>query len=69
MKLEFLEDFCGEVANLLNSGLSEQEILKKISQNEVHFVKMLTFGNVSLEQMVRKAIRYVNSKSSASFMN
>ena len=56
MKLEFLEDFCGEVANLLNSGLSEQEILKKISQNEVHFVKMLTFGNVSLEQMVRKAI-------------
>jgi len=32
----------------------------------VHFVKMLTFGNVSLEQMVRKAIHYVNSKASAS---
>jgi glyoxylase-like metal-dependent hydrolase (beta-lactamase superfamily II) len=69
MKLEYLENFCGEVEHLLNSGLSEQEIIKKMSQNEVHFVKMLTFGNVSLEQMIRKAIHYVNSKSSVSFMN
>jgi hypothetical protein len=63
MKLEFLENFCGEVEHLLNSGLSEQEILKKMSQNEVHFVKMLTFGNVSLEQMISKAIGYLKTKS------
>ena len=65
-KLEYLENFCGEIKRLLKSGLSEQEIIKKMSKNEVHFVKMLTFGNVSLEQMVRKAIHYVNSKASAS---
>jgi glyoxylase-like metal-dependent hydrolase (beta-lactamase superfamily II) len=69
MKLEYLENFCGEIARLLKSGLSEKEIIKKMSKNEVHFVKMLTFGNVSLEQMVRKAIQYVNSKSSMSCMN
>jgi glyoxylase-like metal-dependent hydrolase (beta-lactamase superfamily II) len=68
-KLEFLENFCGEVAHLLNSGLSEQEIIRKISQKEVLFIKMFTFGNVSLEQMVRKATHYVNSKSSISCMN
>lgn len=69
MKLAFLENFCGEVAHLLNSGLSEQGILKKMSQNEVHFVKMLTFGNVSLEQMVRKAIQCVQSNGNASLVN
>jgi len=69
MKLEYLENFCGVITRLLKSGLSEKEIIKKMSKNEVHFVKMLTFGNVSLEQMVRKAIQYVNSKSSMSCMN
>ncbi|PKN39132.1 MAG: MBL fold metallo-hydrolase [Deltaproteobacteria bacterium HGW-Deltaproteobacteria-2] len=68
-KLEYLENFSGEIARLLKSGISEKEIIKKMSKNEVHFVKMLTFGNVSLEQMVRKAIQYVNSTSSTSCMN
>ncbi len=69
MKLEFLENFCGEVEHLLNSGLSPREIIKKMSHNEVRFVQMFTFGNVSFEQMIRKATQYVNSKSIASFMN
>jgi len=66
MKLEYLENFCGEVEHLLNSGLSPGDIIKKMSHNEVRFVKMFTFGNVSFEQMVRKAIQYVHSKSGVS---
>ena len=66
MKLEYLENFCGEIEHLLRSGLSQKEIIKKMSKNEVRFVKMLTFGNVSFEQMVRKAIQCVNLKSDSS---
>lgn len=66
MKLEYLENFCGQVAHLLGSGSSEKEVIKKLSHNEVRFVKMLTFGNVSFEQMVRKAIQCVNSQSAKS---
>lgn len=66
MKLEYLENFCGEVARLLGSGLSEKEVIKKMSKQEVRFVKMLTFGNVSFGQMVHKAIQCVNAKAGAS---
>lgn len=66
MKLEYLENFCGDVARLLKSGLSEQEVIKKMSRDEVRFIKVFTFGNVSFEQMVRKAIQYVHAKAAAS---
>jgi hypothetical protein len=65
MKLEYLENFCGEIARLFKSGLSEKEVIKKMSKQEVRFVKMLTFGNVSFEQMVRKAIQCVNLTSNS----
>lgn len=64
MKLEYLENFCGVVARLLTSGLSEQEVIKKMLRDEVRFIKVFTFGNVSFEQMVRKAIQCFNSKYS-----
>ena len=66
MKLEYLENFCDDVARLLKSGLSEQEVIKKMSRDEVRFIKVFTFGNVSFEQMVRKAIQCVRATSGAS---
>lgn len=55
-KLEFLENFYGEVAALNERGFKEKEIVKELPCKEVNLVKIFTMGNVSLAHMVRSAI-------------
>lgn len=55
-KLDFLKNFCGEVATLHQRGLSEKEIIKNMPYKEVRLVKIMTTGNVSLAWMVRSTI-------------
>lgn len=59
MKLDFLENFYGEIKHLSGSGYSGREIIKKMSHNEVRFVKFITFGNVSLARMIRDILRTI----------
>jgi len=56
-KLEFLENFSGEVATLHDQGLDEKEIIDRLPYKEVALVKLFTLGNVSMANMVRATIR------------
>ncbi len=58
-KLEFLENFYGEVAVLRERGFDEKEIMMNLSVKEVRLVKIMTMGNVSLSNMVRSAIHSI----------
>jgi glyoxylase-like metal-dependent hydrolase (beta-lactamase superfamily II) len=56
-KLDFLENFSGEVVTLLDRGFREKEIMGALPCKEVALVKLFTMGNVSLANMVRATIR------------
>lgn len=55
-KLQFLEDFRGGVSNLLNMGLLEKEIVKRLKYKSDFGVKLFTMGNASFTHMVRSAV-------------
>lgn len=54
-KLDFLENFLGQVGYLLQKGYGRNAIVRKMSANEVKFVKLMTLGNVSLARMISSA--------------
>lgn len=56
-KLHFLESFYARVSELAGKGLNEKEIMKRLSLKEERFIKFLTFGNVSMKNMVRSVIK------------
>jgi len=56
-KLNFLEDFYGQVAALAEKGMNENEIMKALHLKEDWFVRILCFGNVGMKHMVRSVIR------------
>ncbi len=56
LKLNFLQDFCGEIHALLESGLDEKGIMKKLYPRENRFLKLITMGNVSFANMVRSVM-------------
>lgn len=56
-KLEFLEEFYGNVIHLWKKGLSERQILKRLRLKESYLVKYFCFGNVSMLNGVRSAVR------------
>jgi len=58
-KLEFLENFYGEVATLYERGFNEKEIMNHFPYKEVNLVKIFTTGNVSLAHMVRSTINSI----------
>lgn len=55
-KLEYLVNFCGQVHELYKAGYDRKNIVKKLCHNEVTFVKILTFGTVSLSRMVESVL-------------
>ncbi len=56
-KLEQLLLLMDEVNKLFNQGLSDKEILRKLSKgNEVHLAGLITLGDVSYRHMVASAI-------------
>ena len=56
-KLRFLEDLYGGIRSLWEKGYSENRIFRELGLKEQHFVKWFCFGNVSMRNVVRSAIR------------
>jgi glyoxylase-like metal-dependent hydrolase (beta-lactamase superfamily II) len=57
-KLEFLEDLFGSIIDLWEKGLPEKRIFHELKLKEDHFMKFFCFGNVSMLNGVRSAIRH-----------
>ena len=55
-KLQYLEDLYGRIRSLLQEGLSENAIIKKLRTRNDRVAKWLTLGNVSFTNMIRSAI-------------
>ena len=55
-KLQFLEDFYGNILMLIEKGLSEKAIIKNLDTRSDRWIKWITMGNVSFANMVRSAI-------------
>ncbi len=58
MKLGFLEDLYGNIVILWEKGYSEKQIFKELKLNEDYFTKYFCFGNVSMINGVRSAVRH-----------
>jgi glyoxylase-like metal-dependent hydrolase (beta-lactamase superfamily II) len=54
-KLQFLEDFNGQVKTLAAKGFSEKAVIKALDPGTDRFIKWITMGNVSYANMVRSA--------------
>jgi glyoxylase-like metal-dependent hydrolase (beta-lactamase superfamily II) len=57
-KLGFLEDLYGNIAALWEKGYPEKKIFKALNLKEERFIKYLCFGNVSMINGVKSAVRY-----------
>ncbi len=56
-KLQFLEDLYGSIRRTWKKGMNEKQIFHELGLKEQHFVKWFCFGNVSMRNMVRSAVR------------
>lgn len=56
-KLQYLEDFFGQVAALAKRGMNENQIMRQLHLKEQHLIKWMCFGNVSMKNMVRSVMR------------
>ena len=57
-KLEFLENLYGAIISLYEKGLPEKQIFKQLKLREAYLTKYMCFGNVSMRNGVRSAIRH-----------
>jgi len=57
-KLDFLENLYGNIISLWKTGKTPKEILRELKLKEDYFTKYFTFGNVSMLNGVRSAIRH-----------
>ena len=64
-KLNFLEDFYGNIIHLYEQGLSEKQIFRSLNLKEDYFKKIFCFGNISMLNGVRSAIRYYKTSEDA----
>jgi glyoxylase-like metal-dependent hydrolase (beta-lactamase superfamily II) len=55
-KLQFLEDFYGQVKLLAAKGFSERAVIKAMDPAKDRLIKRITMGNVSFANMVRSAM-------------
>jgi glyoxylase-like metal-dependent hydrolase (beta-lactamase superfamily II) len=55
-KLQFLEDFYGQVSILADQGLDDKTIMRQLHLKEQQMIKLICFGNVSMRNMVRSVI-------------
>ncbi|MCP3875925.1 MAG: MBL fold metallo-hydrolase [Desulfobacteraceae bacterium] len=60
-KLAFLEDLYGKIIRLWEKGFPEKQIFKALDLKEDYFIKYFCFGNVSLLNGVRSAVRHYKS--------
>ncbi len=56
MKLQYLEDFFGRVAELVQAGKNEKQIMRQLQLQEQRLIKWMCFGNVSMKNMVRSVM-------------
>ena len=56
-KLQFLEDLYGSIQRIWEKGWEEKRIFRELGLKEQHFVKWFCFGNVSMRNVVRSAVR------------
>ena len=56
-KLGYLEEIAGTVRLLLEKGLTEKEVIRRMDRGRDRFIKVFTMGNASFANMVRSAIR------------
>jgi hypothetical protein len=61
-KLEFLENLYGNIVHLWKKGLPEKQIFNQLKLKEAWFTKYFCFGNVSMMNGVRSAIRHYESQ-------
>jgi len=64
-KLEFLENLYGGIINLWKKGFSEGQIFNELKLKEAYLIKYFCFGNVSMINGVRSAIRHYESETFA----
>jgi len=55
-KLEFLKSFSGEVSHLYQKGHDIKSIMSAMGLKEVRWMRFLTNGNVSLQNMIKSVI-------------
>lgn len=61
-KLDFLENLYGRIIRLWKTGMPEKMIFKTLKLKEDYFTKYFCFGNVSMINGVRSAIRHYEKK-------
>ncbi len=64
-KLEFLENFYGNIIGLRQKGLSEKQIFNHLKLKEAHFIKWFCFGNVCMFNGVKSVIRHHEQQASS----
>jgi len=55
-KLDYLENFYGRVGELSAMGLDAKAIMKRLRLREAWLIRVMCFGNVSMENMVRSVM-------------
>ena len=55
-KLQYFEDFGGNVTSLHQKGLSVKEIIKAMHLRENHLIRILVSNDVSVRYMVEAAL-------------
>lgn len=61
-KLSFLEDLYGSIVELWEKGIPEKEIFKALCLKEDHLIRIFCFGNVSMMNGVRSAVRHYKNR-------
>ena len=62
-KLQFLEDLYGSIRRTWEKGFEEKRIFRELGLKEQHFIKWFCFGNVSMRNVVRSAVRSLEAVS------
>jgi len=62
-KLDFLQNLYGNIIFLWEKGMSEKQIFYSLNLREDYLTKLICFGNVSMFNGVRSAIRHYNSEN------
>jgi glyoxylase-like metal-dependent hydrolase (beta-lactamase superfamily II) len=65
-KLDFLQNLYGDIILLWNKGIPEKQIFSSLNLREDYFAKMICFGDVSMINGVRSAIKHYKSKNPTS---
>ncbi len=62
-KMDFLQNLYGSIIELWQKGMSEKQIFRSLNLKEDYFAKFICFGDVSMINGVRSAIRHYKSKN------